>query len=127
MLRGLIAWCLIMVLETVHGILRGLYLVPLVGQAEANRIGWPVGAIIVLTVATLLRPWTGLRGPGALFRLGLMWAALTLTFEIIIGFARGMSALEVANDFNPLTGGLGLYTIAFMLAAPWLAARLRGL
>jgi hypothetical protein len=121
----MIVWLLIMGLETIHGILRGLYLTPVIGQKTANLIGWPIGAGIVLTAIYLLLPWTGLRQPRDLLKLGIVWAVFTTAFEAAVGMARGLTVLQVADDFNPLSGGLGLYTVIFMLAAPWLGARLR--
>ncbi len=125
MLRGLIVWLLIMGLETAHGVARWVYLVPAVGQKMSDVIGWPIGAGIVITIGWLLIPWTGLRQPHDLLRLGFMWAALTLIFETAIGIVRGLTAAQVVNDFNPFSGGLGLYTVIFILAAPLISARLR--
>ena len=48
MVRGLLVWLLIMLAETIHGILRGLLLVPLVGETAAGRIGWPMGVVLVM-------------------------------------------------------------------------------
>jgi hypothetical protein len=127
MMRGVLVWGLIMGLETIHGILRGLFLTPRVGEATASRIGWPIGAILVLTVTYLLFRWINIHDARGLLRLGLVWAVLTLIFESLIGSARGLTGAQIAADFNPLAGGLSLYTVLFMLAAPWLAAKLRGL
>ena len=50
-----------MAVETVHGVLRGLFLAPVVGEATASRIGWPIGMVIVFTITLLCVRWTGLR------------------------------------------------------------------
>jgi hypothetical protein len=125
MARGIIVWLLIMAIETVSGILRGLFLAPVVGEITANRIGWPVGALIVLGITYSLFDWMGMGQKRELVLLGAIWAVLTLLFEAMIGFARSLTALDVIADFNPLSGRLGAYTVLFMLAAPWLAAKLR--
>jgi hypothetical protein len=123
MLRGLIVWLLIMLLETVHGILRGMFLVPLVGLLAANRIGWPIAAVIVMGVSTFCAKWVGLFNTSKLILLGFLWTMLTLIFELAVGFARGLSGDEIIAEINPLAGGLLIYSIIVIFVAPWLAAK----
>ncbi|PZF76303.1 hypothetical protein DK847_14025 [Aestuariivirga litoralis] len=125
MARGLMVWLLIMVAETVHGVLRGLLLVPLTGAAAAERIGWPVAALLVLAITTLAIGWTGLATPRQLLRLGVVWAVLTVLFELGIGALRGLDAQGLAAALNPLTGSVP-WSAALMVLAPLIAARLRG-
>lgn len=127
MARGLAVWLLIMAAETVHGVLRGLFLVPAVGEPLASRIGWPVGMAIVLGLTLLLVHWIGITSARSLIRLGAIWAGLTLLFEIGIGLLRGMNGAQIAGEINPIAGGLTIYSLVAMAAAPWLAARIRGL
>ena len=124
--RGLLVFLSIMAAETVHGVLRGLFLVPRVGQDMAAWLGWPVGMLIVLLISTLAIGWTGIRTRGGLLRLGALWAVLTIAFEVMIGLLRGMGAAEVLQAFNPLAGTI-LYSAAAMFLAPLAAARLRGI
>jgi len=125
MARGFLVWLLIMVAETVHGVLRGLLLVPLTGAAAAERIGWPVAALLVLAITTLAIGWTGLATPRQLLRLGVAWAVLTVLFELGIGALRGLDAKGLAAALNPLTGSVP-WSAALMVLAPLIAARLRG-
>ena len=127
MSRGLAVWLVIMLVETLHGLLRGLLLVPRVGEDMAGRIGWPIGLVIVLGISIALAPWMATRDTSALLRLGVLWALLTLTFEVTIGLLRGFDVPRVLAELNPLTGGLAIYSLAVMFLAPLLAARLRGL
>lgn len=126
MTRGLTVWIVIMAVETLHGVLRGVFLVPVTGEAMASRIGWPVGALLVLGLATALIRWTGLKDRGSLLRLGLAWAALTFVFEIAIGMLRGLAPFQIAAEINPLSGGLLVYSLIVVALAPLAAARLRG-
>jgi hypothetical protein len=125
MARGLAVWLLIMLAETAHGILRGLFLVPRVGEVVAGRIGWPIGLVIVLGIAILCARWVGLKERRALLGLGLIWMVLTFCFEIAIGFARGLSNAAMFAEINPLAGGLMVYSLVVMLFAPLIATRLR--
>lgn len=125
MLRGLLVWLAIMLAETVHGVLRGLFLVPRVGETMASRIGWPIAAVIVLAMAWALIGWTGLKDRKSLLQLGALWAILTFVFEIAIGLLRGHGAPRIWAGINPLDGGLMLYSLVVMAAAPWAAAQFR--
>jgi hypothetical protein len=124
MARGLLIWMLIMLVETIHGVLRALLLVPRVGPEAAERIGWPVGAVLVIAIATLTIRWTRLSGAG-LLRLGAAWAVLTVLFELAIGWLRGLDAQALLAALGPWSGSIA-WSAALMLAAPFIAARLRG-
>jgi hypothetical protein len=126
MTRGLLVFLGIMAAETVHGVLRGLFLVPRVGEEMASWLGWPAGLLIVLLISTLAIGWTGIRTRSGLLRLGVAWAVLAIGFEVTIGFLRGMEALDVLAALNPLTGTIA-YSAAAMFIAPLMAARLRGI
>lgn len=125
MARGLLIWLLIMLAETIHGMLRGLFLAPLVGAAAAERIGWPIGAALVIGIAALTIRWADLTARWQLLALGAVWAVLTVGFEAIIGMLRGLDAQAMLAELNPLTGSIA-WSAAMMLAAPLVAARLRG-
>jgi hypothetical protein len=126
MARGLLVFVLIMAVETVHGVLRGLFLVPRLGEDMAARIGWPVGLFLVLLIAWATIRWIGPRDRRSLFGLGALWAVLTIAFEVMIGILRGMAMPEIMAELHPLTGTIP-YSAGVMFIAPWAAARLRGL
>ena len=127
MSRGLAVWLFIMLVETLHGLLRGLLLVPRVGEETAGRIGWPIGLVIVLGISIALAPWMAIRDTSALLRLGGLWAVLTLILELTIGLLRGLDLPRLLAELNPLAGGLTIYSLAVMFLVPLVAARLRGL
>jgi hypothetical protein len=122
--RALAVWALIAAAETVHGVLRGLLLVPAVGQAAAARIGFGVGCVIVLGIAWATRRWLGARSAAAQWRIGLLWAALMLGFELAIGRAQGFGWARIAAEFDPTRGGPMAFGLLLVAAAPRLAARL---
>jgi len=124
--RGILVWLSFMALETIHGILRSILLVPRVGREMSNLIGWPIAAVIVFGVTYLTSHWVGLKSTRALLSLGALWAILTLCFEISIGLLQGMSPTLILNDINPLSGGLVIYSLLVAFLSPYLAAKLRG-
>ena len=126
MLRGVLVFILIMAVETVHGVLLGLFLVPLTGEESAAWLGWPIGLVLVLLVSWLTIGWTRLRSSSALLALGAVWAVLVVAFEAAIGLLRGMTLTEIAAEFDPLSGTIA-YSAAVMFLAPLATARLRGI
>ena len=123
--RALAVWALIALVETVHGVLRGLLLVPAVGEASAQRIGFVVGSALVLAVAVLCSRWLGARTPAAWAKTGALWLLLMLGFELMIGRLRGFDWARIAAEFDPRQGGPMLAGLLLMALAPWLAAKLR--
>jgi hypothetical protein len=123
--RALAVWALIAGVETVHGVLRGLFLVPAVGEASAQRIGFVVGSALVLAVALLCSRWLGARTLAAQVKTGALWLLLMLGFELLIGRLRGFGWARIAAEFDPTQGGSMLFGLLLMVLAPWLAARLR--
>lgn len=125
MLRGLAVWLLIVGLESLHGTLRELFLVPRLGPEASARIGWPLGLVIVYAAAWLTARWIGLTATAALFRLGIVWALLTFAFEIGIGLLRGYAWPRILAEYDLFAGGLMGLGLVAMALAPLVAARLR--
>ena len=53
-LRGVVVWCGIIIVEVFHGIARTLFLAPLVGDFRARQIAVFTGSILILIVATIV-------------------------------------------------------------------------
>lgn len=125
--RTLAVWLLIVVLETVHGIVRGWWLVPALGEVAAQRLGFAIGSALVIVVAWLTSRWLDARTRAAQWQAGLLWLLLMLGFELAIGRARGFGWARIAAEFDPRQGGLMLFGLLLMGLAPMLGAWLRGL
>ena len=123
--RALAVWLSIAIAETVHGVLRGLWLTPRVGEAVAQRIGLALGSIIVLGIATMSSRWLGARSPAQRWQVGIVWCALMAGFEVLVGRARGLSAARIVAEFDPTQGGLMAFGLLLMLVAPTLGVWLR--
>src|SRR5438046_512383 len=99
--RALLVWLLMMAGESVHGVLRELLLAPSVGGFRARQIGAFVGSAIILALAYLFIEWIGTKDSGGLWKVGMMWLALTLVFEFTLGrFAFGYSWQRILEDYN---------------------------
>ena len=127
LLRAVAVWLVVIVAETVHGILRGILLVPLVGDLPARQIGVPIGSLLVVAVAYLFIRWIAARTTLQLLGVGLLWVALTVLFEIGLGrLVLGLPWERIAEDYDPARGGFLAFGLLVMAVSPLLAAWLRG-
>jgi threonine/homoserine efflux transporter RhtA len=59
---------------------------------------------------------------------GILWALLTLAFEIALGYMIfGYSWEQIMADYNLRQGGLMPFGLAWLALSPAIAARIRGL
>jgi len=124
--RAVAVWLLIAALETVHGIVRGLWLESALGALAAQRLGFAVGSALVVVVAWVTSRWLGAATLAAQLQAGLLWLLLMLGFELAIGRARGFGWARIAAEFDPRQGGFMLSGLLLMGLAPMLGAWLRG-
>jgi hypothetical protein len=125
--RAFAVWLLIAAAETLHGIVRGLLVVPAIGEAAAQRVGFAVGCLIVLGAAWLTSRWLGAATRALQWRAGGLWLLLMLGFEVAVGRLRGFGWPRIAAEFDPAQGGLMLFGLLLMLFAPMLGAAWRRL
>jgi hypothetical protein len=124
--RGIAVWLVIIAVETVHGIIRSVYLVPRIGDVRARQISVFVGSLLIVLLTFLFVRW--LRGSTAMHYIlvGAMWVVLTVGFEIVLGrFAMGLSWERIASDYNIAEGGLMIFGLLVMLLAPLVMAGFR--
>jgi hypothetical protein len=121
-LRALLCWALIALVETVHGVLRAVFVVPALGETAAQRLGFGVGCALVLAVARLSRRWLGATTRRAQLQAGALWLACMLGFELLVGRARGFDWSRIGAEFDPAQGGLMGVGLLLMLLAPMIGA-----
>ena len=125
LLRSLAVWLLIIAVETLHGILRAVLLVPRLGDLRSRQLGVVTASALVLVIAYLMGGWLGARTSRSQLLVGAGWAGLTLAFELLLGRALGLSWERLLADYDLRRGGLMPLGLVVMGAAPWLAARLK--
>ena len=100
--RSFAVWLIIIAAETLNGAIREIFVAPVVGIHLAKQISF-VSAIVLITVITLyFIRWIGAADIQRSLVVGLMWAVLTFAIA----------------DFNPLSGGLMSYGLAYLLVIP---------
>jgi membrane-associated HD superfamily phosphohydrolase len=123
--RVLLVWMLIMLLETLHGMAREIFIAPVLGDMRARQLGVLLGSVIVLAVALLTVHWMGAHSRRAQLWTGAFWVAMTVVFEIVLGRATGASWERIFSDCNPARGGFMIAGLVAMFLSPMLAAKLR--
>jgi hypothetical protein len=127
-LKAFAVWLLIFAVEVAHGVLRTLYLIPLLGDLRSRQVGVAVGSALILLVTWLTVKWIAPRNPRQWRGVGFLWVTLMIGAEVVVGrFAFGYPWARIAEDFDPTRGGfLALGMLVLYLAPGWMA-RLRGL
>ena len=97
-IRGLEVWLLIIIVESVHGTLRQLFLAPVIGDAEARRVAVFTGSALIFLVTWLTIRWIAMRNRSDLLKLGAIWVVLTAAFEFALGRALGFSLERILQD-----------------------------
>ena len=123
--RALLAWLLVIAAETVHGIIRQLFISPLLGDLPTRQLGVLVGSLIVFIIACLTIRWINAWTPAAQLGTGMAWVALTVAFELVLGTALGYPLERMTSDYDVTRGGYMAFGLLFMLFSPLLAAKVR--
>ena len=123
--RAALVWMLFILAETGSGMVREVFIAPVIGALRARQLGVLVGCIIIFTIAWLTARWMGACTRRQQLSVGAFWVLLTLIFEFALGRATGTSWSRILSDYNPTHGGLMLLGLAFMFITPWLTRRLR--
>lgn len=125
-LRSLAVWVVIILAESVHGTLRQLLLMPVMGDLPARRVSVFTGALIIFGVTWSFIRWIRPSSRRQLFLMGVLWVVLTVAFEISLGRALGYGWDRLLEDYDLPRGGLMGLGLVAMLFTPWVAARVRG-
>lgn len=124
--RAYAAWLVLIFAESVHGTLRELLLTPYVGDLRARQIGVLTGSVIVLGAAYGLIHWIRADTPRSRWLVGLLWVALTLSFELSLGrLVLGYSWSRVLEDYDVTRGGFLSLGMLVLLLSPHIASKAR--
>ena len=124
--RAFTTWLYIAVAESIHGILRRIYILPVIGDLRAHQVGMLVGCLIIFAVAWACIRWIGAKTFSEQFKVGAFWMVLMAIFEVSLGLAFGYSQDHIFSYYNVVEGRLMIFGLMFMLFAPALAAKARG-
>jgi len=124
--RAVAVWLVLIAVEFIHGTLRIIFVVPVVGGFRARQIGVFTGSILILAVAYLFVPWLHAESTRSLLQVGLLWVVLTVTFEFSFGhFVFRRSWQDLASDYDIVHGGMLAIGMVVLTLSPVVATRLR--
>jgi len=121
--RATLTWMLIILAESLHGVIRNVFIAPHIGDLHARQLGVLVGSGIVFLIGWLTARWMGAGTRSAQLGVGLYWMLLTVIFEFALGRALGATWDRILSDYNPARGGFMLLGLAFMALTPMLTAK----
>jgi len=124
-MRASLVWMLIMLAETGHGVVREVFIAPVIGGLRARQLGVLIGCVLIFVIAWLTARWMGASTRRQQLQVGALWVILTLVFEFALARALGMNWTRILADYNPARGGFMLFGLTFMFFAPWLTRKLR--
>lgn len=124
--RALGIWVLIIFVESIHGTIRQIVLVPLIGDFTARQVSVFTGAALIFLITLVSIRWIGPPDKMALFVIGMIWIVLTVCFEVGLGFyVFGFPKERLLEDYNLLRGGLMGIGLLLMFLSPFAAHRIR--
>ena len=125
--RAIGIWLTLIAVESIHGVMRRLFLELQLGDLRARQVSVFTGAVLIMLVFWFTLKWLGPQPVRRWWTFGLLWLALTLMFEIGLGRATGMSWDRILSDFDPSRGGLLALGMLVILVGPRLLAQRRAL
>lgn len=126
LLRALLIWIVIIAVETIHGIVRRILLVPLVGESLSNQAGVFIGSGLIVVVVWTAYDWLAAYSLRAQLLIGALWCLLTFSFETGLGYSLGYSPDQILAGYDPWQGGLMLFGMVILLCSLLIVSRLRG-
>ena len=122
--RGALVWLLLMAAESLQGVLRHLFLSPAL-ELALHQLSVIVGVAVIFAITWALLPWMRIRTTPQALAIGVMWALLTLAFELGLGWIVGADWSRVSADYDLIHGGLMPLGLLAMALTPWTVWRLR--
>lgn len=121
-------WCIMLVIAVVNGTFRVTQLIPRFGDLKGHWISTLLLSCLLLLITWVFLPWVGPHNAHDAWLIGMLWLALTLTFELLAGhFVFHNSWGILMADYNLLRGRIWLLVLVVTLLAPLWVARALGL
>ena len=123
--RAFFVWLLMMLAESIHGVLRSILLVPMIGDLPARQIGVAIGSLIIVAIAFMFSNWLKVRSTKGQIRVGFFWVAMTLLFEVLLGrLVLGLSWNRITEDYDLSRGGFMIFGLLLMALSPTIGEKL---
>lgn len=118
LLRSIGIWLIMASAAVANGIARVTMLIPWLGEDAARPVSALILLSIVFALSLLHHRWSGGLSTAQAWTVGVLWLALTLLFETVLGLSQGMSAEVILASYDPFSPSLWVYVVAAILLAP---------
>ncbi|MCC5809057.1 MAG: hypothetical protein JJU06_01690 [Ectothiorhodospiraceae bacterium] len=125
LMRGAIAWCLIVPLAVLNGVLREALLEPLLGTTAGYALSGMLLSLCIFLVALGAVPRLAIHQSSGYWLVGLYWLVLTMAFEFTLGFLLRTPPEQMLAQYTFADGNLWPIVLAVVVISPRLAARIR--
>jgi hypothetical protein len=126
-LRGFLAWCAIIPLAIVNGILRDAVLVKVLPAAAARFCSGVILSAVIVGWTLFTMPWIRAAPLWRAAVLGACWLVLTVLFEFAFGrLVAGRAWDELLRPYRFEGGDIWPVVLVVVAAAPLIAALVRG-
>lgn len=126
--RAIVTWFGLAILAIANGVFREAVISPRVSANTAHVVSTLSLCLLILLLTWVAIPWIAPVSASEALRIGLLWFAMTVSFEF--GFGRlvaGKSWDVLLADYDLTAGRIWILVLLATLTAPYLAARLRDL
>ncbi|MBX3302716.1 MAG: hypothetical protein KF693_10930 [Nitrospira sp.] len=125
--KALAIWLTILGLAVANGVLREQLLIPQLGKTPGLVLSGLLLSVVILVVTFFTLPWLRLNQLSQAIGVGLGWIVLTLAFEFSFDRFQGKSWPSILEAYTFKDGNIWPVVLLVTAAAPYVAARLRGL
>ncbi len=120
-------WLVILCSAIANGAFREGVLIPRLGRTPGLVLSGLLLCALILTITFLSISWLGVDRRSQVIGIGVAWLALTLVFEVGFGLYQGKSWSTILEAYSFKDGNVWPVVLLVTAAAPYVAARLRGL
>jgi hypothetical protein len=112
-------------LAILNGGLREAFLTPRLGESCAQPISGIILIFLLFIVSFIFIPRIGKGLSKTYWKIGILWVAMTIVFETILGLAMGNTFTELLKAYDITTGNLWLLIVLLTGVMPWLVAKIK--
>ena len=115
-----LAWFPMVLIAIANAALREAGYKRYVGELAAHQISTLTGCILIGVYVWVLGSYLELQSPGQAIGVGLMWLAMTITFEFGFGhFVAGDPLSRLLHDYNILEGRVWVLFLLWVTVSPY--------
>lgn len=125
--KALAIWFVILGLAVANGALREAVLIPQFGKTPGLVLSGVLLSALILAITFFALPWLRVNRLSHVVGIGSGWLLLTLAFEFSFGRLQGKSWPSILEAYTFKDGNVWPVVLLVTAAAPYIAARFRGL